>query len=214
MCAPTRYTTRQRSVKRIFSFSSGTLNRLGSRGAVIRSARDRAARLLDLRAGGGRHRHALDAELTFDVPHAEQLDGAVRPAHQPRAEQRVGRHLHALGEPAQVPDVHHLCRLFERVGEAALRDAADERHLAPFEPGPGLTAPAPGLALPSPAGGLTDAGAGPATLADAGAVRAGRRAESREREQPDLDRESVVLGKSGDLGGIRIILNKNNEYIH
>src|SRR5207249_667353 len=35
MCAPTRYTTRHRSVKRIFSFSSGTLNRLGSRGAVI-----------------------------------------------------------------------------------------------------------------------------------------------------------------------------------
>src|SRR5881628_1080887 len=34
MCAPTRYTTRHRSVKRIFSFSSGTLNRLGSLGAV------------------------------------------------------------------------------------------------------------------------------------------------------------------------------------
>src|SRR5256885_3677396 len=186
MCAPTRYTTRQRSVKRIFSFSSGTLNRLGSRGAVIRSARDRTARLLDLRAGGGRHRHTLDAELALDVPHAEQLDGAVRPATQPRAEQRAGRHLHPLGEPAQVPDVHDLCRLFERVGEAALRDAADERHLAAFEPGPGLTARARGLALPSPAGGLTDAGAGPATLADAGAVRAGRRPESREREHPDF----------------------------
>src|SRR2546425_400730 len=35
MCAPMRYTTRHRSVKRIFSFSSGTLNRLGSLGAVI-----------------------------------------------------------------------------------------------------------------------------------------------------------------------------------
>src|SRR2546429_409231 len=77
MCAPTRYTTRHRSVKRIFSFSSGTLNRLGSRGAVIRSARDRAARLLDLRAGGGRHRHTLDAELALDIPHAEQLERAV-----------------------------------------------------------------------------------------------------------------------------------------
>src|SRR5256885_11218879 len=40
-----------------------------------------------------------------------------------------------------------------------------------------------GLALPSPAGGLTDAGAGPATLADAGAVRARRRSESRERSE-------------------------------
>src|SRR5256885_3913896 len=171
MCAPTRYTTRQRSVKRIFSFSSGTLNRLGSRGAVIRSARDRAARLLDLRAGGGRHRHALDAELTFDVPHAEQLDGAVRPAHQPRTEQRVGRDLHALGEPAQVPDVHHLCRLFERVGETALRDAADERHLAALQPRPGLTPRARGLALPSPARRPTGARARPPTPSGSRAVR-------------------------------------------
>src|SRR2546430_17524636 len=156
MCAPTRYTTRQRSVKRIFSFSSGIWNRWGSGGAVIRSARDRAARLLDLRAGGGRHRHTLDAELALDVPHAEQLDGAVRPAHQPRAEQRAGRPLDPLSELAQVPDVHHLCRLLERVGEAALRDAADERHLAALEPRPGLAARARGLALSAPAGGLAD----------------------------------------------------------
>src|SRR2546422_9787738 len=62
-------------LKRIFSFSSGTLNRLGSRGAVMGgSARDGAARLLDLRAGRGRHRHALHAELALYVPHAEQLE--------------------------------------------------------------------------------------------------------------------------------------------
>src|SRR6266513_2167641 len=71
MCAPMRYTTRHRSVKRIFSFSSGTLNRLGSRGAVMGSGRDAAARLLDLRAGRGRHRHALHAELALHVTHAE-----------------------------------------------------------------------------------------------------------------------------------------------
>src|SRR5213082_3205066 len=170
MCAPTRYTTRQRSVKRIFSFSSGTLKRLGSRGAVIRSARDRAARQLDLRAGGGRHRHAFDAELALDVPHAEQLDGAVRPAHQPGAEQRVGRHLHALRDPTQVPDVHHLRRLLERVGEAALRDAPDERHLAALEPGAHLATLARRLALAAATRGLADPRAGPATLADAGAV--------------------------------------------
>src|SRR5438876_988418 len=101
MCAPMRYTTRHRSVKRIFSFSSGTLNRLGSRGAVMGgSARDGAARLLDLRAGRGRHRHALHAELALYVPHAEQLDGVVRPAHQPGAEQRLRRDLGALGKQA------------------------------------------------------------------------------------------------------------------
>src|SRR5256886_5916792 len=106
MCAPTRYTTRQRSVKRIFSFGCGTLNRLGSRGAVIRSAGDRAARLLDLRAGGGGHRHTLDAELALDVPHAEQLDGAVRPAHQPRAEQRSEEHTSELQSQSNL-----VCRL-------------------------------------------------------------------------------------------------------
>src|SRR6266705_6510277 len=147
MWAPTRYTTRHRSVKRIFAFSSGTLNRLGSRGAVMRSARDRAARLLDLRAGGGRHRHALHAELALDVPHAKQLDGAVRPAHQPGAEQRLRRDLDALGELAQVPDVDHLRRLLERVREAPLRDAADERHLPALEAGTRLPARARRLAL-------------------------------------------------------------------
>src|SRR5438034_9874017 len=78
MCAPMRYTTRHRSVKRIFSFSSRTLNRLVSRGAVMGgSARDGAARLLDLRAGRGRHRHALHAPLAFHVPHPQRRDGLI-----------------------------------------------------------------------------------------------------------------------------------------
>src|SRR2546422_188515 len=94
--------SRQRSVKRIFSFSSGTLNKLGIWGAVIGSARDRSARLLDLGARGGGHCHALHAELAPHVTHAEQLDRVIRPAHQPRPEQRVGRHLHTLGELIQV----------------------------------------------------------------------------------------------------------------
>src|SRR5213594_4831326 len=83
MCAPMRYTCRHRSVKRIFSFSSGTLNRLGICGAVTGSARDGAARLLDLRPGGGGHGHALDGEAAPHVSHAEQLDRSIRPAHQP-----------------------------------------------------------------------------------------------------------------------------------
>src|SRR5256712_12353977 len=150
MCAPTRYTTRHRSVKRIFSFSSGTLNRLGSLGAVTGSARDGAARLLDLRAGRGRHRHALHAELALHVAHAEQLDGAVRPAHQPGTEQRLRCDLGPLRELAQMPDVDHLCRLLERVREAALRDAADERHLAAPGTRARLPARARGPALAAP----------------------------------------------------------------
>src|SRR5256884_4596145 len=151
MCAPMRYTTRHRSVKRIFSFSSGTLNRLGSRGAVMGgSARDGAARLLDLRAGRGRHRHALHAELTLHVPHAKQLDRVVRPAHQPGTEQRLRCDLDAVGELAQVADVDHLSGLLEGVGEAALRDTADERRLPPLQAGPRLPPPPGGLTLTPP----------------------------------------------------------------
>src|SRR5947207_14429219 len=133
MCAPMRYTTRHRSVKRIFSFSSGTLKRLGRRGAVIGSTRDGPARLLDLRAGGGGHLHALDAELALHVARAQQLDRMVRTPDQPRSEQRLRCHFQALGELAQVSDVDHLRHLLERVREAALGNAADERHLPALE---------------------------------------------------------------------------------
>src|SRR5947208_12223339 len=40
-----------------------------------------------------------------------------------------------------------LFRSLERVGEAALRDAADERHLSALEPGTGLPAAASRLSL-------------------------------------------------------------------
>src|SRR5260370_18721823 len=171
MWAPMRYTTRHKSGRRIFSFSSGTLNRLGGRGAVIDSARDRAAGLLDLRARRRGNRHALHAELARHVAHAQQLNRAVRPAHQSGAEQGFRRHLHALGEAAEVAYVHHLCRLFEGVREASLGDAADERHLPALEPRARLPAGACGLTLAAPAGRLPDPPPGPASLAHPGAVR-------------------------------------------
>src|SRR2546426_63382 len=147
---------RQRSVKRIFSFSSGTLNRLGIWGAVTGSALDRAAGLLDLRPGGGRRGDALHDELPGHVAHAEQLDGMVRPAHQTGAEQRFGSHLDPVGELREVSHVDHLCGLPERVREAALRDAPDERHLAALESGACLAAGPRGLPLASSAGRLAD----------------------------------------------------------
>src|SRR5712692_3357183 len=162
MWAPMRYTTKHKSVKRIFSFSSGTLNRLGSRGAVIGSARDCAAGLLDLGARGSRNRHALHAELALHVAHAQQLNRAVRPAHESGAEQCFRRHLDALGEAAEVAYVDHLCRLFEGVGEAPLGDAADEGHLPALEAG---------ARLPAGAREIPDPRAGSPSLADAGAVR-------------------------------------------
>src|SRR5437763_16101778 len=69
-------------------------------------------------------------------------------------------------------DVHYLRGLLEGVREAALRDAADERHLTALEAGSRLPARARGLPLASPPRGLADPGARPPPLADAGAVRA------------------------------------------
>src|SRR5881296_1197866 len=179
MCAPMRYTTRHKSVKRIFSFSSGTLNKLGRRGAVIGSARDRSARLLDFRAGGGRHLHALHAELALHVAGAEQFDRVVRTTDQARSEQRLGRYLEALGQLTQVSDVDHLRRQLERVCEPALGNATDERHLAALEPGAHLAALARRLALAAATGGLAQSRARTPPLAEARAVRPGRRPQAR-----------------------------------
>jgi len=55
-----------------------------------------------------------------------------------------------------VPHVDHLCRLFERIREAALRDAADERHLPALEAGTRLPARPRGLTLAAPPGRLAD----------------------------------------------------------
>src|SRR2546430_17197555 len=166
---------RQRSVKRIFSFSSGTLNRLGIWGAVTGSALDRSAGLLDLRPGGGRDGDALNDELPGHVAHAEQLDRMVRPAHQASAEQRLGSHLDPVRELREVPHVDYLRGLAERVGEAALRDAPDERHLAALESGARLAAAPRRLPLAASAGRLADPRARTPALADARAVRPPRR---------------------------------------
>src|SRR2546422_4399849 len=166
---------RQRSVKRIFSFSSGTLNRLGIWGAVTGSALDRAAGLLELRPGRARHSDTLADELRGHVAHAEQLDGMVWPAHQAGAEQRLGSHLDPVRELREVPHVDHLRGLPERVGEAALRDAPDERHLAALESGARLAAGPRRLPLAASAGRLADPRARTAALADARAARPPRR---------------------------------------
>src|SRR6185312_10819478 len=86
----------------------------------------------------------------------EQLDRMIRTAHQSRAEQRLGRHLDALGEQHEMAHVHDLRRLLERIGEAALRNAPDEGHLAALEPGAHLAALPRGLSLPTASCGLPD----------------------------------------------------------
>src|SRR5216684_4968844 len=172
-----RYTTRQRSVKRIFSFSSGTLNRLGIWGAVTRSSLDGPARLLDLGARGSGHGHALHDELTLQLAHAEQLHRMVGPADQSGAEQRVGRYLHALFEDREVSHIHDLGRLLERIGEAALGDAPDQWHLAALEPRPRLAARARRLSFAALARRLAEPRAGAAAHTPARRHRTARRFE-------------------------------------
>src|SRR5207247_11070973 len=108
--------------------------------------------------------------------------GARWPAHQASAEQGLGGHPDAFREPRESADVHPLGGLLERVGEAALRNAADERQLSALEPGTGLPAAASRLSLASPARRLADPRAGTAALADARTVRPRRGVQARERD--------------------------------
>src|SRR3989441_12488772 len=118
----------------------------------------------------------------------------VGAANQSGAEQRLRRHLDALGEQDEVTDVHHLRRLLERIGEAAFGNAPDERHLAALEARAHLAALARGLAFAAATGRLPDTGAGAAAFADARAMRAHGGLEVVQREPRDLGRGTRGLG--------------------
>src|SRR5712664_3650642 len=105
--------------------------------------------------------------------------------HQPGAEQRFRRHLDTLRQEDEVAHVHHLRGLFERICEAALGNAPDERHLPALESRTHLAALARGLAFAPAAGRIAGSRAGPAALAGAGAMRASGGLEVVEREPRD-----------------------------
>src|SRR6266581_7594331 len=198
MCAPARYITKQMKVTENFSQrSSGNLNTFsqeGRRNDMGDSGLDGTARLLDLGARGGGNGDALHDELPAHVPHAEKLDGMVRPADQPGAEQRLRRDLDPLGELRQMLHVHHLRRLLEGVREPALGDPADQRHLAALEAGARLAPGASRLPLTTPPGRLADPGAGAAPLANAGAVRATWRLQALQGDPLHDGRRCLRLG--------------------
>src|SRR5207237_9940444 len=81
-----------------------------------------------------------------------------------------------------VPYVCHPRRLLERIGEAALGNAPDERHLPALESRTDLTALPSGLAFPAAASRLPDARPGAASFANARPVRAARGVQVMERE--------------------------------
>src|SRR3989442_2853124 len=82
---------------------------------------------------------------------------SIGPADQPGAEQRLRRHLDPFGQQHEMPHVDDLRRLLERIGEAALGNAPDERHLPALESRTHLAALPRRLTLPTAARRLPDA---------------------------------------------------------
>src|SRR5690606_13037443 len=154
--------SRTMSVKRIFSFSSGTLNRLGM-GFAIASVLQQlhsAAGGLDLGACARAHRVRTNGYLALDRAVPQQLDpAALAEVHEPVRVEYFGRDVIGL-YGGEVPHVHDLVDRAEGVLEAALRDAPLERHLATLEPRVDGAAGAGLLTLVALARRLAQAGAG------------------------------------------------------
>src|SRR5438132_526497 len=128
--------TRHRSVKRILLFSSGVryMFAIACAGAFWA--------ILVLHAASGRHdllartRAHLDSANRVrgaDVTVGEQLRRPLAAANEPGRRQRFLGDFAALGQPAQILEAHRLVLHAENVGEAALRQASRERHLAALE---------------------------------------------------------------------------------
>src|SRR5690606_25341616 len=124
------------SVKRIFSFSSGTLNRLGI-GLAMNSAPQQVygpASRLDLAPGRSAHRMHPENDLPPDLAVPVHLDRPARAqVDQPVRVQHLRRD-RLLFDPIQVPEVHDLVDLPEPVVvEPTLRNAPLQGHLAALE---------------------------------------------------------------------------------
>ena len=121
---------------------------------------------------------AVTRERLRELAVAEDLDqlAAAGPGRAPAA---APASTSPCRESPSCADVHDRVLDAEDVGEAALRDAADERHLAALEAGPLAVAGARLLALVAPAGGLAEARAGAAADALARVLAALWRGEAR-----------------------------------
>src|SRR5258708_1519175 len=155
---------RQRSVKRILSFSSGVRNTLDTAAAALLWAMmtpGGPALLLDASAGGENRLARFRAHLetahrhrTRDRAVCEHLYRAA-PLHESRRAQRVARHLAV--DRRKLIETDDIRLLAERIRETALRQPAPERHLAapdlrlpPTPPPTSPPAPHPLLSLPRP----------------------------------------------------------------
>src|SRR6185295_8034512 len=118
-----------------------------------------AARRLDLGAGRLAEPVGRNLERLADLPVAQHLDRLAL-AHEAEIREEVGRDVG--GELGELRQVDHRVLGLEDVGEAALRDAADERHLAALEAGPRAGAGARLLPLLTASRRLADPRARPA----------------------------------------------------
>src|SRR5688572_16271447 len=94
---------------------------------------DAASGRHDLLARAGAHLQPAHGDRALDPAVGEHLRRPLAGADDARLDERLRRRLGALGQPLQVLEPHQLVGDAERVGEAALRDAARQRHLAALE---------------------------------------------------------------------------------
>ena len=119
---------------------------------------------LDSLLGRSGESRSLDSELLGQLAAAQNLVAVAALGEDTLLQQRVDRDSIAVLELIQGAEIHDLQGLCEDVVEAALGDAAGQRHLAAFKANTDLAAGAGLLALVTAAAGLSVAGAGAPAL--------------------------------------------------
>src|SRR5690606_9514747 len=137
---------RMKSVKRIFSFSSGIRNSVATGLLISAELLDATPRALDLLSRRLAERVRGNGELPRDLSGPEHLHRAVRVTDQAPLRQHLGGDLRIV-QLLQLLNVHHLVLHPVQVVETALRETALERHLPTLIAG--LAAARPVVASPS-----------------------------------------------------------------
>src|SRR5687768_4066507 len=127
---------RQRSVKRMRSFSSGVRKMFPTAAAGFVCAMlllDAAPGRDNLLTGPGADLQPADRDGAADLAVGEDLRRTLGGANDAGLGERFARDLRARRDALEVGQPDDLLRLAERVREAALRHAPRERHLAALE---------------------------------------------------------------------------------
>src|SRR5215831_6561827 len=118
----------------------------------------RAARLGDLFLGRRAESMRVNGELVLQFAVAQNLDGIRGAADKTVRAKQIGGDRFARGKNIQFFQVHHRICDSKQIVEAALRDAAMQRHLAAFKPAAARITAAGLLPLVTGAGGLAELG--------------------------------------------------------